>query len=240
MKEKNKKYKPTTSCYQKAQENNDERVNFAIDTIQKNHREKIALILLCGLLVFYSFILKKEPTLVPYYVVMNNEEKVINVIPATDVRWEPKESTIKKELKEWIKNSKRVSIDAFVNNERTEAAFSQALSGAQQKLNSYYVGGVDKDGDGQNEDGMAPNKLKEKMTIDVKDLVVTQRPNSKRTYTVRWKEFSYSRATGKLIGGKSTSWVADITIAIKAPENIEQLNRFPLGIYIADFSWSME
>ena len=176
----------------------------------------------------------KQPKLTPYYVTINEQGNVTNIVKAEEVNWTVDEASRKKEIERFIENARSVTMDNVVNNQRTSEAYQQATAAAQRKLAFYFEkGGVDGD-------PMDAQARSEDVTVQLRDFTFSKRAGTQNSYVVRWKESIYSRTTGLLIKDSPQPWIADITIAIVPPENEKQLREFPLGVYIADYAWSQD
>lgn len=162
------------------------------------------------------------------YIVQTDKQGSIQSVRSIDTRTDPKilSGVVSKQLVNWIKDTRDVTIDAQIEREHvTEAyAYIQKDTPAMTKLNEHF----------KNND---PFKRAEKETIYVDITSILQLKDG--AFQLQWQEKTMDRQTGRLTKLAET-WSAVCYTEILQPHDERSLLRNPTGLVIKDFNWSKE
>ncbi len=209
----------------KAQERWDEREGQIIE--QNKHLKTIlkfaivSVVLLAGSLVYVSLTSK----LVPYIVEVDRDEGVVRNVGTVGqtAPYKPNEQTYKWVIRMFIEDTRGITLDPIIFNEKHRQAFGYTTRDAAAKLQTM----------------MQSEKIierfgKETVQITINNILAMEGGHS---YQVRWSEESYVVESGTR---SITPYTGIFTIQDIQTTDEEQLALNPLGIYISDFSWSRD
>jgi type IV secretion system protein VirB5 len=188
----------------------------------------VALALLAGAVGALGFA-ALEPRFVPYVVAVDEQGVAVPVGPARRTT-EEDPNAIRAELTRWIGYARTVSSDPHAQTEMVERAYAYATPTTANVLNAYFR-------DPQND----ARVVGQRAVRLVKVLRVTPLPPPARnTWNVLWRETEIAHGTD---ARSVTTWEAYLTVRRGAPraaerKTEEQISHNPLGVYIADLSWS--
>lgn len=161
------------------------------------------------------------------YIVQTDKQGSIQSVKSIDDQTDPKvlSRVISRQLVNWIKNTRNVTIDAQIERENVKEAYAciQIDTPAMTKLNEHF-----KSND--------PFSLAEKETIYADITSILQLKDG--AYQLQWKEKTMDR-TGRLTKPVE-SWSAVCYTEILPPHNEQSLFLNPTGLIIRDFNWSKE
>lgn len=137
--------------------------------------------------------------------------------------YKPKDAEIKYFLTEFIRNTRGVPLDPIVYQDNWNRAYAYMTKSAVGKMTSLMQG--------------AESPAQKLGRITVQPSVVVMVPMSNNSYQVRWTEEEFDVNSGQ----KKTVVMSGVfTVHLVPPTDEKLLAVNPLGVYIADFSWSKE
>lgn len=178
-----------------------------------------------GALVFTAL----QPRFVPYVVAVDAQGVAVPIGPARRTT-ENDPNAVRAELTRWIGYARTVSSDPHAQTEMVERAYAYTTPSTANVLNAYFR-------DPQND----ARVVGQRAVRLVKVLRVTPLPPPARnTWNVLWRETEIAHGSE---ARTVTTWEAYLTVRRSAPrgearKTEEQISHNPLGVYIADLSWS--
>lgn len=169
--------------------------------------------------------LSTRGSLIPYIIEVDETGNAKAINPAYQKEYEPKEEFLIYSLKEYIKNSRWISLDPVLQNTLYSNALNYLNEPMQEKLQNISL-----------EENLS-QLIQDKYSRDVQINSAIKVAGTKNTYQLKWKEILYS-PIGDILFIKTL--VGIFTVSIEQPKTLEELNRNPLGIYITDFHISAE
>ncbi len=162
------------------------------------------------------------------YVIQTDSTGVIKEVKPMDSPADPKimQKIIAKQLASFIKASRNVVIDAVVERDNVNEAYSfiQKETPALTKLNAHFM----------NADPFKRAKT-ETVYVDITAIL----PLKEGGYQLQWQEKTMDRQTGELV--KATEkWTAVCYTEIRSPGNETSMLSNPTGLTVKDFNWSKE
>lgn len=217
-------YDPNSPA-QKAQQKWDEREGQIIE--QNRHLKSIlkfaivALMLVSGGCVYLSLTSK----LVPYIVEVDKDEGVVRNIGtvAQTTAYQPNEQTYKWVIRSFIEDTRGITLDPIIFNQRHRNAFGYTTKDAAAKLQTMITS-----------EKIMERFGKETVQITINSLLAMEGGYS---YQVRWTEESYIVESGVRT---VTPYSGIFTLQHIVTTDEEQLALNPIGIYISDFSWTRD
>lgn len=176
-----------------------------------------SLVLLQGLSLVGLILLGLRPALLPYEVRTDAQGQVISVAPMRPYR--PQEEQLREVVKRWVKNTRWLPLDSVVLRNQWQEAMAMSTQPVQQRLRAYIdAAGLEK---------LAGNGV----AVDVQ--IETVLVLSERTFQVDWTETVYTPQGQQ----KDTSkWSGNVQLVVQLPKTKEELERNPLGIYVAHYA----
>jgi type IV secretory pathway TrbF-like protein len=187
-----------------------------------------AFALLAGAVGTLGFV-ALQPRFIPYVVAVDAQGVAVPIGPARRTTAEAP-NAVRAELTRWIGYARTVSSDPHAQKEMVERAYAYATPATANVLNAYFR-------DPQNDARVVGTRA----VRLVKVLRVTPLPPPARnTWNVLWRETEIAHGSE---ARTVTTWEAYLTVRRSAPrteerKTEEQISHNPLGVYIADLSWS--
>lgn len=175
--------------------------------------------------VIGNIYLSTRGSLIPYVIEVDETGNAKAINPAYQKEYVPKEEFLIYSLKEYVKNSRWISLDPVLQNTLYTNALNFLNEAMQEKLKNISL-----------EENLS-QLIQDKYSRDVQINSAIKVAGTKNTYQLKWKEILYS-PIGDILFSKTL--VGIFTISIEQPKTLEELNRNPLGIYIIDFHISIE
>jgi type IV secretion system protein VirB5 len=159
-----------------------------------------------------------QAKVVPYLVEVSETGAVRKIGVVERAPYKPSEELLKRITQEFVENTRNVPRDALVLGRNWERAKAVATVPVQQMLKTYA-------------EAANLKELLEK-NIAVLATVETVLPQSERTFQVEWVETVTGYTESK------AAYRGVFELVVKPPGNQAELERNPLGIYIAWFQWA--
>lgn len=195
------------------------------DVAKEKHAWKIAalaeLVIVLVLVVAYVQ-LASSARVVPYVVEVDQAGQAVAVGPAeplgpTDPR------VVVRDLTLFIRNVRSVSTDGAAQLRMIQDAYAYVDRTAAGFLNDYFT-----------DPGHDPRLLGQRLTREVEVSAVLPIPNSE-SWKLQWIERERSRAGGVTT---TTTWEAYVTVKFAPPDDPEQIQANPLGLYVTGINWT--
>jgi type IV secretory pathway TrbF-like protein len=123
-------------------------------------------------------------------------------------------------LKRWLVDIRTISTDAAMGTRQMNAAYRMSLAPAQKYLSAYY------------HENPLNDLLKQGRTFLSNISIV---PLTEKTWRARWKEQTLGEdGTVKV----EREWEATIEVALVLPQNKEERQFSPLGVWVASLQWA--
>ena len=217
-------YDPNSPA-QTAQQKWDEREGQIIE--QNRHLKSIlkfaivGLVALAGVTVYLSLTSK----LVPYIVEVSKDEGVVRNIGTVGQSsdYKPNEQTYKWVIRSFIEDTRGITLDPIIFNQRHRNAFGYTTKDAAAKLQTMITS-----------EKIMERFGKETVQITINSVLAMEGGYS---YQVRWTEESYVVESGVRT---VTPYSGIFTLQYIQTTDEEQLSLNPVGIYISDFSWTRD
>ncbi|VBB08475.1 bacterial virulence protein virb8 [Lucifera butyrica] len=159
---------------------------------------------------------------IPYVVQLNSEGAPKAVGPARETNFKPGEREINYFLCQFVKNIRSISLDPVRTTQDWEASYAYLRPAAANKMNQIM-----------NDEDPSAKLGKETVAVTVRSFGAV--PSSGNTYQVRWTEVVYAKDGTR----KATRNMTGLfTVATDPPKTEQDILNNPLGLKIADFSWS--
>ena len=155
------------------------------------------------------------------YVVEVDRLGEARAVQAADVEYRPTDPQVAWHLARFVTNIRSVSLDPVLMRRDWLEAYDFATRRGAQFLGEYAR-------------AAAPFAQVGERTVSVQVTSVVRA--SDKSFQVKWTETVFER--GAQAG--TSRWTAILTIATKAPTNVDVLRRNPLGIYVDAIDWSRE
>ena len=162
------------------------------------------------------------------YVIQTNSTGLIQSVKPMESPTDPKvmEKIISKQLASFIKASRNVVIDAVVERDNVNEAYTfiQKETPAITKLNAHF---------------MAADPFKRAKTETVYVDISAILPLKEGGYQLQWQEKTMDRQTGEMLK-PIEQWTAVCYTEIRPPANEKSMLSNPTGLTVKDFNWSKE
>ncbi len=180
----------------------------------------IISIALAGGLVVQSL----KSVVVPYIVEVDSASgEVKNVGKLIQNEYTPKDAEIQYFLRQFVQNARAITLDPVVYDNQMQTLFAYLTQDAAKKMKIEI----------QNE-GQLQKFAQKVVQVKIVSVLPIKGSNS---WQVRWNEEEFATESGGLV---TTPMSGVFTITIIPPKDEKILAVNPLGIYIADFSWSKD
>ncbi len=184
----------------------------------------IGLIVISIALTVGLVIQSLKSVVVPYIVEVDSASgEVKNVGRLIHTDYTPKDAEIQYFLRQFVQNARAITLDPVVYDTQMQTLFAYLTQDGAKKMRTEI----------QNEGQL--QKFSQKV-VQVKIVSVLPIKGS-NSWQVRWNEEEFATETGGLV---TTPMSGVFTITVIPPKDEKVLAVNPLGIYIADFSWSKD
>lgn len=165
-----------------------------------------------------------KSVVVPYIVEVDSTSgEVKNVGKLIRSEYTPQEAEIQYFLRQFIQNARAVTLDPVVYDTQMQTLFAFLTQDAAKKMKIEI----------QNE-GQLQKFAHKVVQVKIVSVLPIQGSNS---WQIRWNEEEFATETGGLV---TTPMSGVFTVTVIPPKDEKILAVNPLGIYIADFSWSKD
>lgn len=182
-------------------------------------------VLVMSISVLGTLYLSTRGTLIPYVIEVDSTGNAKAINPAYQKNYDPTEENILYSLKEFVRNSRWISLDPVMQNKLYSKSLTYLTGEMQEKLRQI-----------SSEEDLS-KLMKDKYSRDVNIKSIIKVAGTKSTYQIKWLETLYT-SEGEVAA--SNTLVGIFTIKIISPKTLQELDVNPLGIYIKDFHISVD
>jgi type IV secretory pathway TrbF-like protein len=161
-----------------------------------------------------------QPKRVPYFVEIDALGQANYLGERGRTAFSPNDTQIKYHLERFVQDTRSVSSDQTINRTRIVEAFAMLTTRAREQLHTYLKAGGDP----------VPRAAVETVTTNtIGDVQVAE-----GVYQIDWREQRWDHE-GKLTS--TTLWRGMFHVLIHQPENIADVRKNPIGVYIDQLHW---
>ncbi len=184
----------------------------------------VGLIVISIALTIGLVVQSMKSVVVPYIVEVDTTSgEVKNVGKLLQSDYTPRDAEIQYFLRQFVQNARAITLDPVVYDTQMQTLFAYLTQDAARKMKTEI----------QNE-GQLQKFAQKVVQVKIVSILPIKGSNS---WQVRWNEEEFATETGGLV---TTPMSGVFTITIIPPKDEKILAVNPLGIYIADFSWSKD